>query len=128
MQPESTVNYMTESLIPKVCVKPQALKRCLTNLINNATRYGHEVWVSLVATHEALTICIEDNGPGIPEDKYGEVFQPFFRLEASRNMATGGVGLGLSIARDIAHTHGGEIILSRSETYGGLRASLILPY
>lgn len=128
MQPESTVNYMTENFLPKVCVKPQALKRCLMNLINNATRYGHEVWISLVETQESLTICVEDDGPGIPEDKYGDVFQPFFRLEASRNMATGGVGLGLSIARDIAHTHGGEIILSRSETYGGLRASLVLPY
>jgi two-component system osmolarity sensor histidine kinase EnvZ len=128
MQLESTVNYMTEDFPPKVCVKPHALKRCLMNLINNATRYGQEVWVSLIATQESLTICVEDDGPGIPEEKYGDVFQPFFRLEASRNMATGGVGLGLSIARDIAHTHGGEIILSRSETYGGLRASLVLPY
>lgn len=128
MQPESIIHFTSEEALPKLCVKPQALKRCLMNLINNATRYGHEVWVNTSTTPEALIICVEDDGPGIPEDKYTDVFQPFFRLDASRNMATGGVGLGLSIARDIAHTHGGEITLSRSGAHGGLAASLVLPY
>lgn len=126
-QPEIVVHYAPQ-LLPKLSVKPQALKRCLMNLINNAARYGHEVWVSTSTTAESITILIEDDGSGIPEDKFKDVFQPFFRLEGSRNMATGGVGLGLSIARDIAHTHGGDIILAASEDHGGLAASLVLPY
>lgn len=128
MYSESIIHYTSEKNLPKLCAKPQALKRCLMNLINNAALYGHEVWVSTSTTPESLMIHVEDDGPGIPEDKYTDVFQPFFRLDGSRNMATGGVGLGLSIARDIAHTHGGEITLSRSETHGGLAASLTLPY
>jgi two-component system osmolarity sensor histidine kinase EnvZ len=127
VHPESIVHYVPQTL-PILCIKPQALKRCLMNLINNAVRYGHEVWVSTSTTTDALTILIEDDGPGIPEDKFKDVFQPFFRLDGSRNMATGGVGLGLSIARDIAHTHGGEITLSTSEAHGGLAAALTLPY
>jgi two-component system osmolarity sensor histidine kinase EnvZ len=127
IQPDIQVHY-TPHKLPRLNVKPQALKRCLTNLINNAVRYGHEVWISTSTTAEALTILIEDDGPGIPEDKFQEVFQPFFRLESSRNTATGGVGLGLSIARDIAHTHGGEITLAPSIAHGGLAVSLILPY
>lgn len=127
MQPEVLVHY-TPHTLPMLGVKPHALKRCLLNLMNNAARYGHEVWVSAFATPESLTILIEDDGPGIPENKYKDVFQPFFRLDESRNTATGGVGLGLSIARDIAHTHGGDITLASSETHGGLAASLILPY
>lgn len=127
VQPEKVVHYVPQTL-PLLSVKPQALKRCLMNLINNAVRYGNEVWVSTSTTTESLTILIEDNGAGIPEDKFKEVFKPFFRLDGSRNMATGGVGLGLSIARDIAHTHGGDIILSSSEVHGGLAVSLVLPY
>jgi two-component system osmolarity sensor histidine kinase EnvZ len=127
MQPEVSVHYVPQTL-PTLSVKPQALKRCLMNLINNAARYGHEVWVNITTSSESLTIIIEDDGPGIPENKYKDVFQPFFRLDESRNAATGGVGLGLSIARDIAHTHGGDIILAPSEAHGGLTVSLILPY
>jgi two-component system osmolarity sensor histidine kinase EnvZ len=127
MQPEVVVHYTPQEL-PVLGVKPQALKRCLMNLINNAARYGHEVWVSASIATEALTMRVEDDGPGIPEDKFKDVFQPFFRLEGSRNMATGGVGLGLSIARDIAHSHGGDITLSASKTHGGLKASLVVPY
>ncbi|MBA3813376.1 MAG: HAMP domain-containing protein [Alphaproteobacteria bacterium] len=127
MHPEVNVHYTPQEL-PVLGVKAQALKRCLMNLINNAARYGHEVWVSTSPAPEALTMVIEDDGPGIPEDKFAEVFQPFFRLDGSRNMATGGVGLGLSIARDIAHSHGGDIILSSSKDHGGLKASLVLPY
>lgn len=126
-QPEIKVHYTSQAL-PMLSVKPQALRRCLLNLINNAARYGHEVWVSTSTSPESLTIIIEDDGPGIPESKYKDVFQPFFRLDESRNTATGGVGLGLSIARDIAHTHGGDITLSRSDEHGGLAVALVLPY
>lgn len=126
-QPEKVVHYTPQPL-PMLCVKPQALKRSLMNLINNATRYGDKVWIHCSTTNDVLTICIEDDGPGIPAEKVEEVFKPFFRLDPSRNMATGGVGLGLTIARDIAHTHGGDIKLFSSNDHGGLRASLILPY
>lgn len=125
--PEKSVHHEISSL-PIMCVKPQALKRCLLNLINNATRYGNKVWVSASSDKEGLTISVEDDGPGIPEDKVEEVFKPFSRLDPSRNMATGGVGLGLTIARDIAQTHGGDILLAPSKDHGGLQASLVLPY
>jgi two-component system osmolarity sensor histidine kinase EnvZ len=123
-----TVVHYTPHLLPHLLVKPQALKRCLMNLINNAARYGHEVWVQTVTTEEHLVISIEDDGPGVPEDKLEEVFKPFFRLDFSRNVATGGVGLGLAIARDIAQSHGGNITLSSSSKHGGLKASLTLPH
>ncbi|MBS0271795.1 MAG: HAMP domain-containing protein [Proteobacteria bacterium] len=124
----NTVVHYTPRALPVLCVKLQALKRCLTNLINNASRYGHEVWVTTMIERDYLIISIEDDGPGIPADKVEDVFKPFFRLDPSRNMATGGVGLGLTIARDIAQSHGGEIELSTSKKHGGLKASLILPY
>ena len=126
-QPGIRVHYSPSSL-PILCIKPQALKRCLTNLINNACRYGREVWVNATINSNFLTIAIEDNGSGIPEDKMQDVFKPFFRLDPSRNMSTGGVGLGLTIARDIAHSHGGDVFLASSERHGGLKASLVLPY
>ena len=104
--------------------KPLALKRCLANLIQNAIQYGHEANVS-IEDGEALSIHIRDRGPGIPEDSLGKVFEPFFRLESSRNRDTGGTGLGLSIARDIAQAHGGTLTLHNIT--GGLEAVLRLP-
>lgn len=123
-----TIVHHTSQSLQTMSIKPQALKRCLTNLINNAARYGQEVWVTTTSDNDSLHISIEDDGPGIPEEKLEEVFKPFFRLDPSRNMATGGVGLGLTIARDIAQSHGGDIALSSSEAHGGLKACLILPY
>ncbi len=124
---DKTIHYVDQKL-PTLWIKPQALKRCLTNLINNACRYGNGVWVSVTDNYDTLSISVEDDGPGIPEEKREDVFKPFFRLDPSRNMATGGVGLGLTIARDIAHSHGGDIELSTSEEHGGLCVSLVLPY
>lgn len=103
-----------------------AIKRALNNLIINAARYGKEVWISTRRGQKFVDINIDDNGPGIPEAMREEVFKPFTRLEPSRNPETGGVGLGLSIARDIAQQHGGTIILEDSP-HGGLRAVLRLP-
>lgn len=120
------VHYKSQTL-PHLNLKAQALKRCLTNLVNNASRYGKEVWINAHSNSESLVVSIEDDGPGIPEDKIEEVFKPFFRLDCSRNISTGGVGLGLTIARDIAQSHGGEIRLSTSKAHGGLCVSLILP-
>jgi two-component system osmolarity sensor histidine kinase EnvZ len=108
-------------------VKPRYFKRALVNLLDNATRYANNIQVrARVLETGGLEILIDDNGPGIAEDKVEEVFQPFFRIDESRNMSTGGVGLGLTIARDIIHKHGGEIHLSKSHL-GGLRAVIFLP-
>jgi two-component system osmolarity sensor histidine kinase EnvZ len=107
-------------------VRPMAIRRCLGNLIGNAVRYATRVQVSAAWRDRTLTVTIDDDGPGIPEVSREEVFRPFFRLDPSRNTATGGVGLGLTIARDIAHGHGGEIVLGDSPL-GGLRVVLTLP-
>ncbi len=107
-------------------LRPFAMKRCLANLIGNALRYGHNVQVTAGAYAHAVSVIIDDDGPGIPRDNREEVFRAFFRLDPSRNAATGGVGLGLTIAQDIAHGHGGEINLEDSPL-GGLRVVLTLP-
>jgi signal transduction histidine kinase len=105
--------------------RPDGLRRALRNLIENAVRYAGGADVRLVADDRDVTIIVEDDGPGIPVEHVEEVFAPFFRLEASRSRETGGVGLGLSIARAIARQHGGDIILSQRAP--GLQAAVILP-
>jgi two-component system osmolarity sensor histidine kinase EnvZ len=107
-------------------LRPIAMRRCLGNLIGNALRYGQAVRVTASWRQRVATVIIDDDGPGIPADSREAVFRPFFRLDPSRNAATGGVGLGLSIAQDIAHGHGGEIDL-RDSPMGGLRVVLTLP-
>jgi signal transduction histidine kinase len=108
-----------------ISAKPLALKRCLTNLLHNAIKFGTHARV-LVSDGEDVVIRIRDAGPGIPEEALDQVFEPFFRIEGSRNRDTGGAGLGLSIARDIAQAHGGSIVLKNLPT-GGLEAVLTLP-
>ncbi len=110
----------------RVPVRLNAFKRCISNLVNNATRYGENVSIAATRRRREVEITIDDDGPGIPEDQREEAFRPFSRLDRSRNPETGGVGLGLTIARDVAHGHGGEIVLATAPT-GGLRASLTLP-
>jgi len=105
---------------------PNAIKRLLTNLIDNAARHGDSVLVSAQRKGSVLELLVEDDGPGIPEHMREDVFRPFFRLDESRNVATGGTGLGLSIARDIVQTHGGDIRLD-SSVLGGLKAIISLP-
>jgi len=107
-------------------VRPNALRRCLGNLIVNARRYGKHIWLSTAPADDGVDILIDDDGPGIPEAERERVFRPFIRLDASRNQATGGVGLGLTIARDMARSHGGDIRLETSP-FGGLRARVHLP-
>jgi two-component system osmolarity sensor histidine kinase EnvZ len=107
-------------------VRPNALRRCLGNLVANARHYGRHVWVSSVPLPDAVDILVDDHGPGIPPAERERVFQPFVRLDASRNPSTGGVGLGLTIARDVARSHGGDVRLETSP-YGGLRARIHLP-
>ena len=102
------------------------MKRCLSNLVVNAQRHGHRVEMRARRRKTAIEITVDDDGPGIPADRREEVFRPFFRLDASRNPLTGGVGLGLTIARDVVRSHGGELHLEDSPM-GGLRARLRLP-
>ena len=106
---------------------PQALRRCLNNLIENALRYGGRADVSIEDDGGTLRIAVRDQGPGIPEDQLERVLEPFFRLEGSRSRASGGVGLGLSIARNIARWHGGEVTLRNAPGGEGLIAELVLP-
>jgi signal transduction histidine kinase len=104
--------------------KPLALKRCLGNLVQNAVQYGQQAQI-LVEDGSQLVIRIRDRGPGIPPEVLDKVFEPFYRVEGSRNRNTGGMGLGLSIARDIAQAHGGTLTLKNLAT--GLEAELVLP-
>ena len=107
-------------------IRSAAVRRALRNLIENAVRYGKRARVGLVREGEEAVVRVDDDGPGIPVDKLEEVFEPFVRLDPSRSSETGGVGLGLAIARGIARAHGGEVsLVNRPE--GGLRACLRLP-
>ena len=104
---------------------PQGLRRCLDNLIENAIRYGGSADIEVADSPRHLTIAIRDHGPGIPDPDLERVFEPFYRLDDSRNMESGGTGLGLSIARNIARWHGGDVILRNAAS--GLVAELALP-
>ena len=110
-----------------VPVRPKVFKRSLINLIDNALRYAEHVYLRVGKRETFVDIIIDDDGPGIPKESREDVFKPFFRIEESRNLATGGVGLGLSIARDVVRGHGGEIKLDTSPA-GGLRARIRLPF
>ncbi|MFZ6688916.1 ATP-binding protein [Undibacterium sp. SXout11W] len=113
-----------------VLSRPQALRRCLTNLIDNAVKYGQYAKVSMVLAkdddEDVVKIMIRDGGPGIPVEFQKKVFEPFFRMETSRSRESGGTGLGLTIAQNIAQQHGGKLQLANLPE-GGLEVSLILP-
>jgi len=102
------------------------LRRVLTNLIDNALRFGKEVDIHAALTDKKAILMVDDDGPGIPEKKRQEVFKPFYRLDHSRNAETGGSGLGLAIAKDIVVGYGGDISLEQSPK-GGLRVIVKLP-
>jgi signal transduction histidine kinase len=105
---------------------PEALKRCLQNVIENAVKYGSSARVIVTDRPHELEIRVRDKGPGIPPAQLERVFEPFYRLEVSRNRESGGTGLGLTIARNLARAHGGELRLRNLEE-GGLEAVLTLP-
>ena len=109
-----------------VPLRPNAIKRCLINLVENAARHGERIEISVTRRDGVVAVAVEDDGPGIPEDHREAVFKPFFRLDGARSPSTGGAGLGLAIARDVARGHGGEIRMG-SGALGGLRAELRLP-
>jgi len=111
---------------PIVTVRPAALKRCLGNLVSNASRFASAIAITGHRDHRWLTVTVDDDGPGIPLAMREEVFKPFLRLDDARNQDEGGTGLGLAIARDIARSHGGDIMLGDSPL-GGLRATVRVP-
>jgi signal transduction histidine kinase len=106
--------------------RPQALKRCLANLLDNAIKYGKSARIVVSDYPQRLEIRILDTGPGIPQSELEKVFDPYYRLEQSRSRETGGTGLGLTIARSVAESHGGQLTL-RNRVEGGLEAVLRLP-
>ena len=111
---------------PEVTVRPAAFKRCLANLVSNAARFASTVAITGHRDHRWLTVTVDDDGPGIPQQSREDVFKPFLRLDDARNQDEGGTGLGLAIARDIARSHGGDIALG-SSPMGGLRATVKVP-
>jgi signal transduction histidine kinase len=126
---DQPVTMEISGIAPCSC-RSNEIRRAVRNLIENAVRYGGVARVSLRAEPDCFVVMIDDDGPGIPEDRLEEVFEPFVRLEASRNSATGGSGLGLTLTRSIAREHDGDVVLENRKAGGrivGLRASLRLP-
>lgn len=123
---KAMIRYSTNDQVSAIQGREQALKRAITNIISNAFNYGKVIAVGLESNNKKLEITVDDDGPGIPPEKREDVFKAFYRLDESRNSETGGVGLGLSIARDIITSHGGKIELSDSEL-GGLRVLISIP-
>jgi signal transduction histidine kinase len=109
-----------------VTCRPIAITRAVANLIDNAVKYGGTARAELLREPGRVVIAIDDSGPGIPTPEQEKVFAPFYRLERSRNRDTGGVGLGLAVARTIAREHGGDITLA-NHPRGGLRVRVELP-
>lgn len=110
----------------EIHLKRQSMKRCIVNLLENAQHHANHIWICVKSSPQWLTILVEDNGPGIPAEKRELAFKPFHRLDVSRNLNTAGVGLGLAIAKDTAHQHGGHITLHDSPR-GGLQVKLQIP-
>ena len=119
------VTWHAHKPAPLKC-RPDEIRRAVRNLVENAVAYGHRAEVQIQETQEAYEILVEDEGPGIPDAEQGRVFEPFVRLETSRNSETGGTGLGLTLVKAIAQGHGGGVALENREE-GGLRARLTLP-
>ena len=109
-----------------VPIRPNAFRRCLTNVVSNAVRHAEHVSVRARRTRDTIEIIVDDDGPGIPETAREDVFKPFYRVDDSRNPATGGTGLGLTIARDVIRGHGGDIRIETAPA-GGVRARLRMP-
>lgn len=112
--------------LKEITAKEQALRRAITNIVANASRYGKKIEVRVDGDDKKVRVIVDDNGPGIPKDKREEVFRAFYRLENSRNKETGGIGLGLAITKDIITAHGGKIALEDG-SLGGLRVIIELP-
>lgn len=121
----SQLEFVAPATVP-IRLRPLAIKRAISNLANNAADHGRNVRVTISAASSEGVVTVEDDGPGIAPEYYEDAFRPFSRLDASRNQNVSGVGLGLTIARDTARAHGGDVTLGKSEL-GGLRATIRLP-
>ena len=121
-------NNIKKNLISKIYIngRKNLIKRCINNLIDNSIKYADEIYVELFEKNKGLFIKIDDNGPGIPEREYENVFKPFYKMDKSRADSKSSVGLGLSIASDIVRSHGGNIVLDRSKM-SGLSVKIFLP-
>jgi len=123
---DAFIRYKTNDQVSAIQGREQALKRAISNVVSNALKYAKTVSVALESNNRRLEITIDDDGPGIPEDKREDVFKAFYRLEESRNKETGGIGLGLAITKDVITSHGGKIELTDSPL-GGLRVLISIP-
>ncbi len=110
----------------RITGRPQALRRAIGNLVENALKYGRQATIEISQKEGSLRIAVDDEGPGLPDTELEKVFEPFYRIESSRSRDTGGVGLGLAIVRQVARGHGGDVVLE-NRAGGGLRALLWLP-
>ena len=119
------INFSIEENL-EIKVRPNSIKRCLVNLIDNGLSYGKKVEIFSRKTANNIIVLIDDDGPGIPETEYLNVIKPFYRIDKSRGQNKSGVGLGLSIANDIIRSHGGNIVLEKSHL-NGLRVKISLP-
>ncbi len=117
---------VTGNVIRPYLGRPTAMKRCLSNLLENAIKYGGAAQVRVIQLPASLHIVVSDEGPGVPEHELERLFDPFYRLESSRNRDHGGTGLGLTIARGIAEQHGGSLVL-KNGMKSGLECHLNLP-
>ena len=119
---------ISQNLTPRIYFngRKNLINRCINNLIDNALKYGEKVNVQLSKTVKNIFIKIEDDGPGIPEKEYDNVFKPFYKIDKGRTESKSSVGLGLSIASDIIRSHGGNIKLEKSKM-NGLEVRIFLP-
>ena len=130
---EIIIKYNNENILKNIPSKiyfngrKNLIKRCLNNLIDNSIKYGNKLNIELSKKKMSLVIKVEDDGPGIPENEYENVFKPFYKIDKSRNETKSSVGLGMSIASDIIQSHGGNIKLEKS-ILKGLRVKITLPF
>ena len=123
----SNLFFNNNNAVVELKGRPTALKRSFENIIQNGLSYGKKVYLNIQKGNKRVTVIIEDDGPGIPEDQFKNVFKPFFRLDKSRSLRQSGVGLGLAIVEDIINSHGGNIQLGKSK-YNGLQVKISLPF
>ena len=121
------LSFVNKNKVVELKGRPLALKRSFGNIIQNGLTYGNKVYVDIQKGAKRVLVTIEDDGPGIPEDQYKNIFKPFFRLDKSRSLNHSGVGLGLAIVEDIINSHGGNIQLGKS-IYKGLQVKIYLPF
>ena len=122
----SKYNFISNN-VPEIQGRENLIKRCILNVIENGFAYGNKIFVETKKSINSIIVTIEDNGPGIPKNEYPNVFRPFYRIDKSRGLNKSGIGLGLSVAQDIAKSHGGNISLSASR-YKGLLVKISLPF